>query len=301
MIIRSKIEEALRNQIPIVALESTVISHGMPYPVNVNTALEVERTVSEEGAVPATIGVIQGDIIVGLSEKEIEYLSKAENVLKLSTRDLPLCVAQSRDGATTVSATAFIAEKTNIKVFATGGIGGVHREVIESFDISRDLEELAFRDIIIVSSGAKSILDVRKTVEYLETKDVLVIGYKTEDFPMFYSRTSGIKIPKIENVEDIAKIFFEKRKLGINSAILVANPIPLEYEIPYELDEEWVRIAVEDSRKNKIEGKKVTPFLLSRLFELSKGKTLESNIALIKNNARVAALIAKVVNKNGLD
>lgn len=301
MIIRSKIEEALRNQIPIVALESTVISHGMPYPVNVNTALEVERTVSEEGAVPATIGVIQGDIIVGLSEKEIEYLSKAENVLKLSTRDLPLCVAQSRDGATTVSATAFIAEKTNIKVFATGGIGGVHREAIESFDISRDLEELAFRDIIIVSSGAKSILDVRKTVEYLETKDVLVIGYKTEDFPMFYSRTSGIKIPKIENVEDIAKIFFEKRKLGINSAILVANPIPLEYEIPYELDEEWVRIAVEDSRKNKIEGKKVTPFLLSRLFELSKGKTLESNIALIKNNARVAALIAKVVNKNGLD
>ncbi len=301
MIIRSKIEEALRNQIPIVALESTVISHGMPYPVNVNTALEVERTVSEEGAVPATIGVIQGDIIVGLSEKEIEYLSKAENVLKLSTRDLPLCVAQSRDGATTVSATAFIAEKTNIKVFATGGIGGVHREAIESFDISRDLEELAFRDIIIVSSGAKSILDVRKTVEYLETKDVLVIGYKTEDFPMFYSRTSGIKIPKIENVEDIAKIFFEKRKLGINSAILVANPIPLEHEIPYELDEEWVKIAVEDSRKNKIEGKKVTPFLLSRLFELSKGKTLESNIALIKNNARVAALIAKVVNKNGLD
>lgn len=300
MRISDRILTALKNGDPIVALETTIVTHGMPYPQNVETAISVEKTVIETGATPATIGILDGVIIIGLSPDEIEALAKKEIVLKVSTREIPLAVAQGLSAGTTVSATSFLAEKANIKVFATGGIGGVHREVNETFDISRDLDELAERNIAVVSSGVKSILDVQKTIEYLETKGVLVLGYKTNEFPTFYSRKSGLKIDPVDE-SVVAKVFRIKNIYGIKGAILVANPIPEKYEIPYETMERWINNALLELKKNKITGKGVTPFLLSKIFELSEGKSLEANIALIKNNAYVASLIAKEIASNGLD
>ncbi|PMP84015.1 MAG: pseudouridine-5-phosphate glycosidase, partial [Caldisericum exile] len=222
------------------------------------------------------------------------------DVIKVSTREIPLAVAKGLSGGTTVSATSFLAEKTNIKVFATGGIGGVHREVNETFDISRDLEELAERDIIVVSSGVKSILDVEKTIEYLETKGVLVLGYKTDEFPTFYSRKSGIKIDPTDEFE-VSKILRAKKLFNIKGAILVANPIPEEFEIDYNTMEIWINEALDEMKKVGLKGKSVTPFILSKIVELSKGKSLQANIALIKDNARVASLISKEIASNGLD
>ncbi|BAL80954.1 pseudouridine-5'-phosphate glycosidase [Caldisericum exile] len=300
MRISSKVIKALENGDPIVALETTIITHGMPYPQNVETALEVESVVNEYGSIPATIGILDGEIIIGLSQDEIETLGKKKDVLKVSTREISVAVAKGLSAGTTVSATSFLAEKANIKVFATGGIGGVHREVNETFDISRDLEELAERNIIVVSSGVKSILDVEKTVEYLETKGVLILGYKIDEFPTFYSRKSGIKInPVTEN--EVAKIFRTKKLLKVPGAILVANPIPEEFEIDYNTMEIWINEALQEMKEKGITGKGVTPFLLSRIFEISKGKSLEANIALIKDNARVASLIAREIASNGLD
>ncbi|MGC9099961.1 MAG: pseudouridine-5'-phosphate glycosidase [Caldisericum sp.] len=300
MRISNKVLNALKNGDPIVALETTIITHGMPYPQNIETAFEVENVVIKNGAVPATIGILDGVVIVGLSQDEIEALAKKKDVIKVSTREIPLAVAKGLSGGTTVSATSFLAEKTNIKVFATGGIGGVHREVNETFDISRDLEELAERDIIVVSSGVKSILDVEKTIEYLETKGVLVLGYKTDEFPTFYSRKSGIKIDPTDEFE-VSKILRAKKLFNIKGAILVANPIPEEFEIDYNTMEIWINEALEEMKKVGLKGKSVTPFILSKIVELSKGKSLQANIALIKDNARVASLISKEIASNGLD
>ncbi|NCO27756.1 MAG: pseudouridine-5-phosphate glycosidase [Caldiserica bacterium CG02_land_8_20_14_3_00_36_38] len=297
MRISEEVKEALKTKVPVVALESTIISHGMPYPKNIEVAIEVEQVVRKEGGIPATIGVIKGEIVVGLSKSEIKYIGSAKEVMKLSTREIPICIMRKKDGATTVSATSFIAERAGIKVFATGGVGGVHRDVFESLDISRDLEELSERSIIIVSSGVKSILDISKTIEYLETKGVLVVGYKTDEFPAFYSRKSNIKIPKINSPEAVAKIFKEKQNLLIKGGILVANPVPEEYEIPSPIVEKWIALALADARRQDIHGKQVTPFLLSKLVELSNGKTLTANVHLIKNNAKVAALIARELAK----
>jgi pseudouridine-5'-phosphate glycosidase len=297
MKISEEIKKALEIKKPIVALESTIISHGMPYPQNVEVAVAVEQTVRNEDVVPATIAIINGEIIVGLDRAQIEYIGSAKNVMKLSTREVPLCMALRKDGATTVSATAFIAEMVGIKVFATGGAGGVHRDVIDSFDISRDLEELSARNIILVSSGAKSILDIPKTLEYLETKGVLVLGYKSDNFPVFYSNDSAIKIPIVNNASEVADIFKNKEKLAINGAILVANPIPDEFAIPADKVEQWLSIALNEAKINNIHGKNVTPFLLSKLFELSGGKTLYANIHLVNNNAKVASMIAKELIK----
>jgi pseudouridine-5'-phosphate glycosidase len=297
MKISEEVKEALSSNKPVVAFESTIIAHGMPYPKNIEVAFEIERSVRLENAVPATIGVVKGEIIVGLSRAEIEYIGSAKGVMKLSTREIPICVMQKKDGATAVSATSFIAETAGIKVFATGGIGGVHRDVFESLDISRDLEELSERNIILVSSGAKSILDIPKTIEYLETKGVLIIGYKTDEFPAFYSRKSNIKIPEVNSSIAVAEIFKQKEKLSIKGAVLVASPIPDRYEISLVEIEEWVIKALEEAKKQGVHGKQVTPFLLSKLTELSKGRTLNANIHLLKNNAKIATLIAKELVK----
>ncbi len=293
MKVREDVLKALEENKPVVALESTIIAHGMPYPKNVEIALSVEEEVRKEGAIPATIGVIGGEIVIGLDKDEIEYIGKAKGVMKLSTREIPYCVAMKKDGATTVSATSYLAELAGISVFATGGIGGVHRGASETFDISRDLDELSQTDVIVVSAGAKSILDLPKTLEYLETKGVLVVGFGTNEFPAFYTRKSGLEILKANSAEEIAKIYKTKNSLGIESAILVANPIPEEYEIPKDIVDKWIDKAIFEANKKGIKGKALTPFLLARIVEISEGKALDANIELVKNNARVAAKIAK--------
>ena len=295
MRISEEVKEGLYQGNPVVALESTIIAQGLPYPENIRVAIELEQLIRENGGIPATIGIIKGEIIIGMNKNEIEYIATAPSVMKLSTREIPLCVASGLDGATTVSATSYIAEKAHINVFATGGIGGVHRDVISTFDISRDLEELSERDIIIVSSGAKSILDIPKTVEFLETKGVLVVGFQCNEFPSFYSRKSGVRIPSVNSYEEVSRIFKAKKELSIKGAILVANPVPEEEEIPYETMEKWINEALELAKENGVSGKNVTPFLLSKIFELSEGKALSTNIALVKNNARIATLIAKEI------
>ncbi len=296
MIIRKDVLDAIKKDTPIVALESTIIAHGMPYPKNVEIALEVEEEVRKEGVVPATIAVINGEIIVGLTREEIEYIGKAKGVMKLSTREISYCVAMKKDGATTVSATSYLAKLAGISVFATGGIGGVHRGASETFDISRDLDELSQTNIIVVSAGAKSILDLPKTLEYLETKGVLVVGFGTDEFPAFYTRKSGLTVPKVQSETDVARIYAEKDRIGVKSAILVANPIPQEYEVEKNIVDEWIDQAVKEASEQGIKGKALTPFLLSRIVEISKGKALSANIELVKNNARVAARIARAMH-----
>ncbi len=297
MRIREDVLNAINNNKPVVALESTIIAHGMPYPRNVEIALSVEEEVKKEGVIPATIGVINGEIIIGLNREEIEYIGKAKGVLKLSTREIPYCVAMKKDGATTVSATSYLAELAGISVFATGGIGGVHRGASETFDISRDLDELSETDVIVVSAGAKSILDLPKTLEYLETKGVLVVGFETSEFPAFYTRKSGLSILKVNSAKEVAKIYKTKNSLGINSAILVANPIPEKYEIQKEIVDKWIDKAIEEANEKGIKGKALTPFLLAKIVEISNGKALDANIELVKNNARVAARIAKALTQ----
>ncbi|MCD6420123.1 MAG: pseudouridine-5'-phosphate glycosidase [Synergistetes bacterium] len=297
MRIRKDVEDALEKGVPVVSLESTIIAHGMPYPQNVEVALELERVAREMGCIPATVGVVNGEVVVGMTEQEIELIGREDGVLKLSTRDIPLCVAKGLSGATTVSATSFIAHKVGIVVFATGGIGGVHRDFGETVDVSRDLEELSYADIVVVSSGAKSVLDLRKTIEYLETKGVLVLGFRTSEFPAFYTRRSGITVPSVDSVEDIAKIYREKKELSITSAVLVANPIPVEHEIPKDTVDEWIEAALTECKRDGVSGKDVTPYLLSKVEELSAGKSLEANIHLVKSNVRLASEIAMVLSR----
>ena len=289
-----EVARALAEGRPVVALESTIISHGMPYPKNVETALLVEQTIRENGAVPATIAIIGGRLKAGLSREEIEHLGKAGRaVAKASRRDLPALVARGSDGATTVATTMIIAHMAGIKIFATGGIGGVHRGAEYTMDISADLEELAQTPVMVVCAGAKSILDLGLTLEYLETKGVPVIGYGTEELPAFYTRKSGFGVDyRVDSPEELAAIFAAQRELGYKGGMLVANPIPEEYAMDKAVIDAAIERALDEAREQHIHGKETTPFLLARVVELTGGESLESNIKLVLNNARVAALTA---------
>ena len=279
---------------PVVALESTIISHGMPYPQNVETALNVERIVRENGAVPATIAIIQGKITVGCTHEQIEHLGKKGlAVAKASRRDLPILVAEGRDGATTVTTTMIIAHMAGIQVFATGGIGGVHRGAQQTFDISADLEELAHTPVMVVCAGAKSILDLGLTLEYLETHGVPVIGYGTEELPAFYTRKSGFKVDyRIDTPAELAKAFYVKQDMGLGGGMLVTNPIPEEYSMDHEVINKAIDEAVAEANRLGIHGKETTPFLLAKIKDITGGDSLASNIQLVYNNARLAAKTA---------
>ena len=294
-----EVAQALAEGRPVVALESTIISHGMPYPKNVETALLVEQTIRENGAVPATIAVVGGRLKAGLSREEIEHLGKAgRNVAKASRRDLPALVARGVDGATTVATTMIIAHMAGIRIFATGGIGGVHRGAEFTMDISADLEELAQTPVMVVCAGAKSILDLGLTLEYLETKGVPVIGYGTEELPAFYTRMSGFGVDyRVDSPEELAAIFAAQRELGYRGGMLVANPIPEEYAMDKAVIDAAIERALDEAREQHIHGKETTPFLLARVVELTGGESLESNIKLVLNNARVAALTAAELSR----
>ena len=292
--IKPEVAEALAAGKPVVALESTIISHGMPYPQNVETALEVERIVREHGAVPATIAVIGGRLKAGLTAEEIEYFGKKGlNIAKASRRDLAVLCARGEDGATTVTTTMIIAHMAGIRVFATGGIGGVHRGAETTMDISADLEELGQTPVMVVCAGAKSILDLGLTLEYLETKGVPVIGYETEELPAFYTRTSGFRVDyRMDSPAELARAFKTQNDLGFPAGMLVANPIPEEYAMPLEVITAAIDRAIAESVEKGIHGKETTPFLLARVSELTGGDSLASNIQLVFNNARLAAKTA---------
>ncbi len=293
MEVSPEVEKALNNSMPVVALESTIISHGMPYPKNLETAISLENEIRSHGAIPATIAVIGGKIKIGLSKLELEYMSKAEGVLKLSRMDLPYAVSKGFDGATTVAATMICANMAGIKVFATGGVGGVHRDANETFDISADLFELSKTPVVVVSAGVKSILDIPKTLEFLETLGVTVVGYRTYDFPSFYSKSSGSKLyMKVDTPKEVANLYNTKIKMEIESGMLVANPISKEYEIPNDVIDKAINKALEMAKEDEISGKAITPFLLSKIVEQIP-EALESNIYLAKSNAALAAEISK--------
>ena len=292
--ISPEVRKALDEGRPVVALESTIISHGMPYPRNVETALMVEQTIRDNGAVPATIAVIAGRLKAGLSPEEIEYLGKTgRGIAKASRRDLPALVARGADGATTVTTTMIIAHMAGIGIFATGGIGGVHRGAETTMDISADLEELAQTPVMVVCAGAKSILDLGLTLEYLETKGVPVIGYGTDELPAFYTRKSGFGVDyRVDSPEQLAAMFRAQRELEFRGGMLVTNPIPEEYSMDKAVIDRAIEQALAECREQGVHGKETTPFLLARVVELTGGDSLESNIKLILNNARIAALTA---------
>ncbi len=291
----SKVKDAIDNGIPIVALESTIISHGMPYPKNIETARSLEEIVEKNGCVPATIAILKGRIKIGLRDEELEFLAKSKEILKLSRMDLPYAIAKKSNGATTVAATMLCAHMAGIKVFATGGVGGVHRGAAETFDISADLVELSKTPVIVVSAGVKSILDIPKTLEVLETLGVTVLGYGTDYFPSFYSRNSGSRLyMRADSPEEVANIFNVKLKLGLSGGILVANPIEKSKEIPNDVINEKINSAIAEAKKANISGKAVTPFLLSRIVEYLP-KALEANVELVKANAALAAKISKSI------
>lgn len=289
-----EVRKAIEDKRPIVALESTIISHGMPYPQNVETALKVEEIIREHGAVPATIGIIGGRLKAGLTSEEIDYMGRAKNIAKVSRRDIPYLIAHKRDGATTVASTMIIASMAGIRVFATGGVGGVHRGAEKTMDISADLEELAMTEVAVVCAGAKSILDLGLTLEYLETKGVPVLGYQTEELPAFYTRKSGFAVDyKVDTPEEIADILRTKWDLGLKGGALIANPIPEEYSMDADLITRVIEDAVKEAEALGIKGKDTTPFLLAKIKEITGGESLESNIQLVYNNARLAAEIAR--------
>lgn len=292
--ISPEVATALKEGKPVVALESTIISHGMPYPQNVETALRVEQTIREGGAVPATIAVIGGKLKAGLTKSEIEYLGqKGTAVTKASRRDLPVLVAKGRDGATTVATTMIIAALAGIKVFATGGIGGVHRGAEVTMDISADLEELARTPVMVICAGAKSILDLGLTLEYLETKGVPVIGFGTEELPAFYTRKSGFKVDyRLDTPEELATAFQAKQDMGLGGGMLVTNPIPEAYSMDADRINNAIDTAIEDAKRLGIHGKETTPYLLARIKDITGGDSLDANIQLVLNNARLAARTA---------
>ena len=289
-----EVRQALDEGRPVVALESTIISHGMPYPQNVETALNVEKIIRDNGAVPATIAVIGGRLKAGLSPEEINYLGKTGTaVAKASRRDLPVLVAEGRDGATTVTTTMIIAHMAGISVFATGGIGGVHRGAQQTFDISADLEELAHTPVMVVCAGAKSILDLGLTLEYLETHGVPVIGYGTKELPAFYTRRSGFQVDyEIDTPAELAKAFYVKQDMGLGGGMLVTNPIPEEYSMDADVINRAIDEAVAEANAQGIHGKETTPFLLAKIKDLTGGDSLASNFQLVYNNARLAAQTA---------
>jgi pseudouridylate synthase len=289
----SAVAAALAEGRPVVALESTIITHGMPWPDNLAMARGVESLVRENGAEPATIVVMDGEVRVGLDDGDLEKLAQARDVLKLSRADLAYGVSSGRTGSTTVAATMIGAHLAGIRVFATGGIGGVHRDAETSFDISADLDELARTPVIVVSAGAKAILDLKKTFEVLETKGVPVVGYGCDELPAFWSRDSGIATPiRLDSPEAIARFQATREALGIDGGMLVANPLPQEHEIDSATIGSWIDQALADASSNAISGKAATPYLLKRIFELSQGRSLASNIELVRSNARLASAIA---------
>ena len=292
--ISQEVAEALAENKPVVALESTIISHGMPYPQNVETALKVEQVIRDNGAVPATIAIIGGKLKAGLTKAEIEHLGKTGSaVTKVSRRDLPIIVAKGMDGATTVATTMIIASLAGIKVFATGGVGGVHRGAETTMDISADLEELAMTPVMVICAGAKSILDLGLTLEYLETKGVPVIGYGTDELPAFYTRKSGFGVDyQLNTPKELAEAFLVKQAVGLKGGMLVTNPIPEEYSMDSEVINKAIDEAIAESKRQGIHGKDTTPFLLAKVKEITGGDSLDSNIQLVFNNARLAAQTA---------
>ena len=294
-----EVKEALAAHKPVVALESTIISHGMPYPQNVETALNVEKVIRDNGAVPATIAIIGGRLRAGLTKDEITYLGKKGlNVTKASRRDLPVLAARGEDGATTVAATMIIAALAGIPVFATGGIGGVHRGAEITMDISADLEELAVTPVMVVCAGAKSILDLGLTLEYLETKGVSVLGYQTEELPAFFTRKSGFKVDyRVDTPNELARIFKAKEDMNLKGGLLVTNPIPEAYAMDPDYISKSIDAACEEAKKLGIKGKETTPYLLDKIQKITGGKSLAANIQLVYNNAALGAQVAGELSK----
>lgn len=296
--VNPEVQAALSAGKAVVALESTIISHGMPYPKNVETALAVEQLVRDNGAVPATIAIIKGKLKVGLTHDEIEYLGSSHDVIKASRRDVPFILAKGLDGATTVASTMIIADLAGIRVFATGGIGGAHRGAQNTMDISADLQELAHTNVAVVCAGAKSILDIGLTLEYLETQGVPVVGFGTDELPAFYTSKSGFGVDyRIDTAKEMAEALKTKWDLGLNGGVVVANPIPAEYEMAPEVINSAIEQAVRESEEQGIKGKESTPFLLARVKELTGGSSLDSNIQLVFNNVKVGAQIAVEYSK----
>ena len=300
--IKEDVQESLINKSPVVALETTIISHGMPYPTNLETALEVERIIRKNGAVPATIGIVNGKIKIGLSQKEIELFAKGnEEINKVSRRDIPFILSKQKNGATTVAGTMLLAELAGIDIMATGGIGGVHRNAGESFDISADLQELSKSNVSVVCSGPKSILDIPLTIEYLETMGIPIIGYKTKILPTFFCRESNFDVDyTFETAEEIAKSILLKKKIKIKGSNLICNPISEKYSIPAKKVDFAINESLKIANKNNIKGKELTPFLLTQVLKITKGKSLDSNIQLMLNNALLASEISKELSKISL-
>ena len=296
--IHPEVKSALDEGRPVVALESTIISHGMPYPQNIKTALDVESIVWENGATPATIAIFNGKCYVGLTKGQLEYFASAKDVWKVSLRDMPYVISKNLYGATTVAATMRIASMAGIKIFVTGGIGGVHRDAKETMDISADLTEMEQTSVAVVSAGIKSILDIGSTLEYLETKGIPVVTIGQGEFPSFYSSKSGFNSPlRLDNIDEIAAMINTKWQLGLNGAVLIANPVPPNQEISYNEMEVYSQQALTVAKEKNISGKDVTPFLLKYIADHTKGESLEANIALIKNNAKVGAELAVAYTK----
>jgi pseudouridine-5'-phosphate glycosidase len=298
--IKPEVAKALKEGHAVVALESTIISHGMPYPRNVETAMAVEEIVRQNGAVPATIAIINGRLKVGLNKEEIEILGSGKNVIKTSRRDIPFIIANKADGATTVASTMIIAALAGVKVFATGGIGGVHRGAERTFDISADLQELAHTNVAVICAGAKSILDIGLTLEYLETQGVPVVGFGTDELPAFYTRKSGFFVDyRVDCAEKLALALKAKWDLGLKGGMVIANPIPAEYEMDYDIITNAITKALKELNEKGIKGKESTPFLLGKVKEITGGDSLDSNIQLVYNNAKVGAQIAVELAKLG--
>ena len=294
MKINPEVKKALEENKPVVALESTIISHGMPYPKNVETALKVEETIRENGAIPATIGIINGEPIVGMTKEEIDEFGKRQGIYKASRLDLPVIYAKKLWAATTVAATMIIAAQAGIELFVTGGIGGVHRGATETMDISADLQELAKTNVTVICAGAKAILDLPLTMEYLETMGVPVLGYQTNELPAFYARESGLKVNyRIDSPKEAALVMKAKKDNNLSGGILITNPIPEEYAMDKKVIDEAVKKALDMANQQGIKGKAITPFLLKTIVELTKGDSLESNIKLVLNNAKIGAQIIK--------
>ncbi|MDC0223840.1 pseudouridine-5'-phosphate glycosidase [Deltaproteobacteria bacterium] len=293
MDISTEVQQAIKKGLPIVALESTIISHGMPFPQNLKTALTVEKIIREESAIPATIAILNGRIKIGLSQHELEQFAKHTSQIKVSRRDLPLVISQKQSGGTTVAATMICAKLAGIAVFVTGGIGGVHRESENTMDISADLMELAQTNVAVVCAGIKSILDIPRTLEYLETQGVPVIGYKTEEFPAFYTPSSGSLVhSRLDTPEEIAHCMKIKWKLGLDGGIVIGNPVQEQDAMDASIIQQAISEALRDAAQKQIEGKNVTPFLLERINRLTMGESLKSNISLVCNNAHLGAKIA---------
>lgn len=289
-----RVLEALNNEEPVVALESTIYTHGLPYPENLKLAKDVEKIIEDAGAIPATIAIIDGVLKVGISELELKYLVQSEEVIKASKRDFAYLMATKKSGATTVSGTLIIAAMAGIKVFATGGMGGVHRGFDQTLDISRDLEELSEHSVAVVASGVKSILDIENTLEYLETKGIEILGYQTKDFPAFYTPKSGYNVDfEVDSPLMAASIMHQKFDSGLKGGLLIANPVPKEDALDEKMMHKAIDKALKKAKDKGIKGKDITPFLLSEVKDLTEGKSLKANIALMKHNAYVAALIAK--------